>query len=367
MSNSIRFLGAAIFTWAAVRAVSLGLVPGMEALAFDARASQSAAPRLPAIEPTPLPAINPVAALPHGIPNPAYGPMFAEAAPYPGFAPYPVYIPMPAVEPARSVPAQFMVLDRPSAPPAEINVYGSSPPFMNPAAPTSAAVGSSANVQGRQSTPSFAALKSPRLPDRLGISGWATMRSRAGSDGLANGGVLGGSQAGLRLLWRVDPHLSASLRASAPVNSQRGAEGGFGIRYQPFAGIPVAATLERRQAFREYGRSAFAIFADGGVYGRKLPWNSTLDGYFQAGAVDFNDPLWFVDGQAAVSRPVWRNLSAGFGIWGGAQPGVTRLDIGPRATMRLGSGMKVHFDYRYKLRGNAVPGSGGVMTLAADF
>ena len=36
MSNSIRFLGAAILAWAAVRAVSLGLIPGTQALAFDA-------------------------------------------------------------------------------------------------------------------------------------------------------------------------------------------------------------------------------------------------------------------------------------------------------------------------------------------
>lgn len=64
---------------------------------------------------------------------------------------------------------------------------------------------------------------------------------------------------------------------------------------------------------------------------------------------------------------MWRNLSAGLGIWGGAQPGLSRLDIGPRATLRLGGRMRVHLDYRYKLLGNAIPGSGGVVTLAGDF
>jgi len=43
------------------------------------------------------------------------------------------------------------------------------------------------------------------------------------------------------------------------------------------------------------------------------------------------------------------------------------LDIGPRATLRVGSRMRVHLDYRYKLLGNAIPGSGGVVTLAGDF
>ena len=45
MSNSIRFLGAALFAWVAVRAVSLGMIPGTQALAFDAK---EARPRLPA-------------------------------------------------------------------------------------------------------------------------------------------------------------------------------------------------------------------------------------------------------------------------------------------------------------------------------
>jgi hypothetical protein len=98
-----------------------------------------------------------------------------------------------------------------------------------------------------------------------------------------------------------------------------------------------------------------------------MPWGSTLDAYFQGGVVDFNNPGWFVDGQAAITRPVWRNLSAGFGAWGGAQPGLSRLDVGPRASLRVGSRMRVHLDYRLKLAGSAEPGSGGVVTLAGDF
>ena len=68
-----------------------------------------------------------------------------------------------------------------------------------------------------------------------------------------------------------------------------------------------------------------------------------------------------------MSRPVWRNFSAGIGVWGGAQPRLNRLDVGPRVSMRVGRKMRVHVDYRYKALGNAEPGSGGVVTLAADF
>ena len=358
MSNSIRFLGAAIFAWAAVRAVSLGLVPGMNALAFDAEAAQSAKPRLPPIQPKPLPPIEGFAPLPEHY-QASY-----QGSNHPAFVPYPVYISVPAQ--IGSPPPRIVYLDRPTMLPAEINVYGGSSPFVaaSPPAPVSAI---QAALPERQAMPFFAELKAPKLPDRLTVSSWAMMRNRAGSDSLAGAGMLGGSQAGARLLWRLDPHLSASFRASAPINSQRGVEAAAGIRYQPSTSLPIAITLERRHAFRDYGQSAFALFAEGGTYGRRMPWNSTLDAYFQGGVVDFNHPDWFVDGQAALTRPLWRNLSAGAGVWGGAQPGITRLDFGPRATLRVGQKMRIHLDYRYKAFGNAVPGTGGVVTLAGDF
>ncbi|MBA3667573.1 MAG: hypothetical protein H0W65_07615, partial [Sphingomonas sp.] len=94
---------------------------------------------------------------------------------------------------------------------------------------------------------------------------------------------------------------------------------------------------------------------------------SSLDAYLQTGLVGARSRDWFVDGSAAFSRPVWRNVSAGVGIWGGAQPGLARIDAGPRVSMRVGGKMRVHVDYRAKLAGNAEPGSGGVVTLAGDF
>jgi hypothetical protein len=193
------------------------------------------------------------------------------------------------------------------------------------------------------------------------------MRNEGGPDSLAGGGLLGGSEAGARMMWRFTPRLAASLRTSAPVNSQRGAEAALGLRYQPFGQWPVAVTLERRQSFRDYGQSAFALFAEGGVYGLAMPWQSGMDGYFQAGVVDFNDPDWFVDGQVAVTRPLWRNLSGGLGIWGSAQPGIYRFDVGPRLSLRVGTRIRAHVDYRLNVAGNARPGSGAVVTLAGDF
>ena len=73
------------------------------------------------------------------------------------------------------------------------------------------------------------------------------------------------------------------------------------------------------------------------------------------------------DGSATLTRPVWRQLSAGFGMWGGAQPGLARFDVGPRLSNRIGSKMRVHVDYRQRLVGAANPGSGPVLTLGANF
>ena len=349
MSQSIRFIGLAILAWAAVRAVSLGLVPGLGALAFDAEASQPDRP-LPPIQPTLLPPIEPVGTAAQAPQlSMGYGPPAAYATPYP------IYVPF-AAAPGRSVSPQIVYVTPPPGEPREVRVE-----------PQQLALAAPAPVPARQSTPSFQVPRRPPNLGRLSLTGWATMRNEGGPDSLAGGGMLGGSEAGARILWRFSPALAASLRTSAPVNSQRGAEAALGIRYQPFARWPVALTLERRQGFRDYGRNAFALFAEGGVYGRPFVWNSTLDGYFQAGVVDFNDPIWFADGQMAVNRPVWRNLSAGLGAWGGAQPRINRFDVGPRLSLRIGARMRAHLDYRLNVAGNARPGSGAVMTVAGDF
>ena len=366
MSHSIRFLGLAVMAWAGVRAVSLGLVPGTQALAFDLPVATPAA-ALPAVQPTQLPPIQPVEP-PPGQPRAmamGYGPygQFPPYAGYPAYAPYPVYVPIPAAA-QRSSP----VVRYADYAPGEVP---SANPYFESVGPIEQwpDLAFATPVPGHQVTPSFGKSSVPAAFDRLQLSTWAMLRGTPGQAGLSGTGTLGGSQAGARLLWRFNPHLAASLRTSAPVNSQRGGEAALGVRYQPFASIPVAITAERRKAFGQYGvgRNAFALFAEGGLYSQSLPWNSSLDAYLQAGIVGAKSRDWFVDGQAAVTRPIYKNFSAGFGAWGGAQPGLSRLDVGPRASLRVGSRMRVHLDYRHKLIGNVLPGSGAVVTIAGDF
>ena len=98
-----------------------------------------------------------------------------------------------------------------------------------------------------------------------------------------------------------------------------------------------------------------------------MPLRFLLDSYLQAGLVGLLNRNPFIDGSFRLTRPVYKQFSAGFGVWGGAQPGVYRLDVGPRLSMAVRNNIKVHFDWRQRLAGNAQPGSGPAITVASDF
>ena len=227
----------------------------------------------------------------------------------------------------------------------------------------------SAVVPDLQSVPAI--LARTRI-DRLQLSAWALLRGRqgliAGPNSLAAGGQLGGSQAGARLTYNISPLLGLSLRSSSPVGS-RGGEVAGGLRITPFRAIPISLTAERRQAIGRYGggRSAFAMFLEGGLYQQPVVWGFNLDAYLQGGIVGARRRDLFVDGAAAFTRPLYGPFSGGFGVWGGAQPGLYRVDAGPRLSMKVRNNMRVHLDWRQRVAGNAAPGSGPAVTLAADF
>ena len=162
--------------------------------------------------------------------------------------------------------------------------------------------------------------------------------------------------------------MSASLRTTSDVG-RCGSEVAVGVRVQPVAGVPVWVTAERRQKIGRSGsgRDDFALFAEAGVYQRPIAARFLLDGYLQGGVVGHRTRDLFIDGGLTLTRPIYRNFSGGVGVWGGAQPGVYRVDAGPRVTMNVRRNLKVHVDWRQKLAGNAQPGSGPAVTLAGDF
>ena len=370
MSNATRFIAFALAGWVGVRALSLGLIPGGEAIAFDRRGSGEVP--LPVVATTQFAPLEPVVSTASALPNPS-GALYPQ--PYP--VPYAVPVLVAGRSQARLVPAATVAMPGGWGPeeaagfslaPAATRYAGTSLPLDQWPLATIARGGGETPVRRAPSTPAELIRAIPGI-DRLSMSAWAMLRRDPGAPSLATNGQLGGSQAGSRFLWRFYRRFAASVRSSAPIGGvERNAELAAGLRWQPFVRIPVALTAERRQSFgRDKGPSRFALFAEGGVYDRPIVARFNLDAYLQAGVVGVRDPAAFIDGSATLTRPLWRQFSLGFGLWGGAQPGLARLDAGPRASLRLGRSMRIHLDYRHRFVGQAAPGSGPVVTLAGDF
>lgn len=208
--------------------------------------------------------------------------------------------------------------------------------------------------------------------DRWSASAWLFAR-RGGDGALAAAGTLGGSQAGLRVGYRLDRDtarpLSLSARLYAPLETD-GAEAALGLEWKPLADVPVRILAERRQRLSGDGRSAFAILAYGGVSEARVAGPLRLDAYAQAGMVGLHSKDLFADGAATLSLPLGARAQVGVGLWGAAQPGVARLDAGPQVSLRLpvsAANMRLSAGYRVRVAGDALPASGPALTLAADF
>lgn len=366
MRPSLRFLALAMIGWGGFRAATLGTLPG--ASVFAVERSQA--------RPSPI--------VPTQFPEPAPVALAGSSSAYPSGVPL-----MPVLQPGEMRPLVIPVYYRyqGAPPPPQVHAASYTPILPEPApqfysrvpqldewplsriAAASMPPARSQTAEPMQSP--AAALVQPRL-DRIQLTMWAMLRSSSGmlatSSSLASGGTLGGSQAGARLFYNFSPQVAAVLRTSSDVG-RRGGEVALGARLRPLRSIPVWITAERRQALGRFGggRNAFAVFAEGGLHGEPMPLGFTLDGYVQGGLVGFNSRDLFVDGGIAFTRPIYKQFSGGFGIWGGAQPGLYRIDAGPRLTMRVRGNVRVHFDWRQRIAGNAQPGSGPAVTLAGDF
>lgn len=367
MRPSLRFLGIAVIGWAGIRAATLGMIPGAQIFAAkpDAAGQPIVAAQSAGIEPIAPAAVAPQPYAPQYVPYPAQ------------YWPYPVGgagSASPLI-----VPIEYVYRGPPQSA-AQPAIWSLPEPRRNYYSPEPQDAGWAVSSVGATSMPisptsepmrSTPPVEMAHRLDRIQLTMWAMLRSRqdlTGTTSLASGGTLGGSQAGARLFYNFTPRIAAVLRSSSDVN-RRGGELAAGVRVQPLRSIPVWVTAERRFQLGRYGggRDAFALFAEGGVYGQEMPWNFTLDGYAQAGVVGLSSRDLFADGGATFTRPVYKQFSGGFGVWGGVQPGLYRVDAGPRVTIRVRRNVRVHVDWRQRLAGNAEPGSGPVLTLAGDF
>lgn len=372
MSAPVRFLALLVMGWAGVRAASLGALPGFT-VGYAKPSPTAEAPPPVATEFPPLPPLEAAfapleAALPQDGAPQFVPPTYRYS---PGPAANPDYYPYrPAA--SRGPPA---IAIPPRAPWQLPSTTSGGPDFYSPITPIDQwelSQVASAPFPAQQSRPFPPELAQsavePRL-DRLQMSSWALLRGSPAPGALASGGTLGGSQAGARLTYAFNRWIAASLRTTSPIGGSRGAEVAGGIRLTPFRSIPIAITAERRQAISPHGggRSAFALFAEGGLYRHPMPLDFRLDAYVQAGVVGLKSRDYFADGSFAFTRPVYGRFSAGFGFWGGVQPGLYRIDAGPRISFRVRDNIHAHLDWRQRVVGNAEPSSGPALTLAADF
>ncbi len=213
---------------------------------------------------------------------------------------------------------------------------------------------------------------------RWSLGGWLYLRegSAGASDAIAAGGQLGGSQAGLRLAYGFgdDGRLRAYGRATMAVRRSAQRELAFGAAFAPVPRLPIDVAVEQRVAIGREGRTALAMMATGGVSGVPLPAGFRLDAYVQAGIVGARRRDGFADGALVVDRRLGDDerspLRLGALAAGAVQPGVSRIDVGPRLTLRLpdvGRGSRIALDWRQRVAGNARPESGLALTLATDF
>jgi len=236
----------------------------------------------------------------------------------------------------------------------------------------------------RQS-PSFTAPDAPVVSDepesarptsRWSGTAWLFGRKGADAESLATTGQLGGSQAGARLRWRVNsdgPAITAlTARISTPLEQRNAAEASIGAEWHPLRGKPLWVAVERRVALGKAARNAWSGYVAGGIWKPDLPLGTIAEGYVQAGLVGAKSRDLFADGGLRLSKPIADEdgVRAGVGIWGAAQPGVSRVDVGPQMIVPVAvdtQRFSISIDLRVRVAGNAAPGSGLAVTLGTDF
>lgn len=298
-------------------------------------------------------------------------------------------IPASAVSPIASAPtspspaeadddgwnAVSQLLRLPGVSQSGFSLGGGSPRFFAPEKTAPAAPGAVP-----QATPAAPARPRPR---RWSADTWALLRRETDYSKLSAGALpasYGASQAGAVLRYRLslkDEHRpSLYLRTTSSLGRTRQKSAAAGLSARPLAGLPVVAAVEAR--FTRQGGiqilqpTAMAVTE---MAPFRLPANLQGELYLQGGYVAGRYGTPFADGQLRIDHALWSKglfqTRLGGGIWGGAQSGASRLDVGPSASLALpiGKGLfgRVAVDWRFRMAGDAQPGSGPALTLSAGF
>ena len=217
---------------------------------------------------------------------------------------------------------------------------------------------------------------------RWSVDAWLLLRR--GSEQAPAGGLLtpsyGASQLGAVLRYRLAPgndHRPAVyFRTTAALDGSNEREVALGLSARPLARVPVALLGEARMTATPSGHFVRpAVLAVTEFPPVPLPLGLRGELYAQGGYVGGKYATGFADGQLRVDHRLVKlgkaDLRLGGGSWGGVQKGASRLDAGPTVTLGqpLGGPASVRLaaDWRFRLAGDAAPGSGPAVTLSAGF
>ena len=211
-----------------------------------------------------------------------------------------------------------------------------------------------------------------RQDSRIGHAG------RGRTEHSISNGQYGGSQAGAILSYRlVDkpmPEVALYGRLSTALGPISQKEIALGTRIHPLKNLPFALHAEQRFDPSSGSDASTAVYVAGGTGPDRILGKFALETYAQAGYVVGQDETYFFDGSATLQRPIAKlgpsKLSFGPGAWAGGQRGVTRVDVGPRAafTIPLGTtSARIAVDWRLRVAGDALPGSGAAITISTGF
>ena len=218
-------------------------------------------------------------------------------------------------------------------------------------------------------------------------SGDAWLLLRRGSGGLAAAPgfpAYGASQIGGVIRFALAPTSprapQAYLRVSRAIGGFAESEVAAGLSARPFARVPLRLYGEARVQ-RSGGstrvRPAASLVSE--LPPVRLPLGIAGEAYAQVGyagtpigskrgATSFFDVQAIADRKLASAGPA--ELRLGAGVWSGGQKGAARLDLGPRASLRLDTApvrSRLALDWRFRVAGEARPGSGPTLTLSAGF
>lgn len=209
---------------------------------------------------------------------------------------------------------------------------------------------------------------------------WAFFRGGSATVATSpNAPSYGASQAGAIIAYRLSPQSAHNpelyARGSKALVENGEIDVAAGVRVTPLPALPVRIHAEiRATRFDSETEVRPSAFVTAGVEETDLIADVGVRAYAQAGYVGGRYATGFVDGHALAEKRVAdlgpARLGVGAGVWGGAQKGAERLDVGPTVSALIdvgGAPVRLSADYRIRVAGSAAPGDGVAITLATGF